>query len=303
MTRSFVFYAVAWFITSACSSVASVPQGDQRTMELAERDYQQKNWRAAAAALDSITAADPSNSLAWLHLGISRQELAQYDQAIAAYKHIENDPSFGVRALYREAVSLAKTNRNSEALNVLDKAVAAGFARPETIQQEPDFAPLRGDPQFAKIVSKADMIAHPCAYQPQYREFDFWIGEWEVVTTQGHDPAGTSSIQLILDKCVLLENWTGGGTGKSFNHYDTTRKMWIQDWVDNQSNSIHFEGGLEDGVMSFYADNVNSDGSHSRRHLQFFKLDAEHVRQFSQQSTDGGKTWSVEYDLTYNRKK
>jgi hypothetical protein len=27
------------------------------------------------------------------------------------------------------------------------------------------------------------------------------------------------------------------------------------------------------------------------------------VRQFSQRSEDGGKTWSVEYDFTYFRKK
>ena len=138
---------------------------------------------------------------------------------------------------------------------------------------------------------------------PEYRQFDFWIGEWDVVTTQGHDPAGSSSIQLILDKCVILENWTGGVTGKSFNHYDPTTKKWIQDWVDSASASVHFEGALDNGVMSFYADNLNPDGTHARRHLQFFKLDEDHVRQFSQQSSDGGKTWSVEYDLTYNRKK
>ena len=39
------------------------------------------------------------------------------------------------------------------------------------------------------------------------------------------------------------------------------------------------------------------------RHLQFFKLREDGVRQFSQGSTDGGKTWSMEYDFTYVRKK
>jgi hypothetical protein len=77
----------------------------------------------------------------------------------------------------------------------------------------------------------------------------------------------------------------------------------MQDWVDSQSNSIHFEGKLEDGVMSYYADSRKPDGTSSRRHLQFFKLDADHVRQFSQQSSDGGKSWATEYDFTYNRKK
>ena len=291
------------FVAALLCSRSSFPQANRPNLEQANRAYQHKNWQEAAAAYESIVTADPASSFAWLHLGISRHKLGQYEQAVAAYKHIENDPQFGAPALYREAASIAKLNRNADALILLDKAVDAGFARPEIIQQDPDLAALHGDPSFTKVVDKADSMAHPCAHQAEYRQFDFWIGEWDVVSTQGHDPAGTSSIQLILDKCVLLENWTGGSSGKSFNHYDTTTKKWIQDWVDNQSNSVHFEGGLENGVMSFYADSLNPDGTHARRHLQFFKLDDDHVRQFSQQSTDNGKTWSVEYDLTYNRKK
>ena len=119
----------------------------------------------------------------------------------------------------------------------------------------------------------------------------------------GHNPAGSSSIQLILDQCVVLENWTGGGTGKSFNHYDTRLKKWIQDWVDSDSNGVHFEGGLENGVMSYFADSADAQGAPIRRHMQFIKIDADHVRQFSQASSDGGKTWLPEYDFTYIRKK
>ena len=45
------------------------------------------------------------------------------------------------------------------------------------------------------------------------------------------------------------------------------------------------------------------DGSKLKRHLQFFALGSDKVRQFSQGSTDNGKTWNVEYDFTYIRKK
>jgi tetratricopeptide (TPR) repeat protein len=274
-----------------------------QAMQEAEKLYQDKNWAAAASALDTITKENPSNSLAWLHLGASRQSLQQYEEAVAAYKHLEKDANYAPRALYREAASLARLNRKDDALAALDKAVDAGFVRLQLLQQDPDLASLRDDPKFRQIVAKVDTMVHPCEHQAEYRQFDFWIGEWDVVTTQGHDPAGSSSIQLILDKCVIFENWTGGVTGKSFNHYDPATKKWIQDWVDSASSGVHFEGGLENGVMSYYADSLNADGSHARRHLQYFKLDDDHVRQFSQQSTDGGKTWAVEYDLTYNRKK
>jgi hypothetical protein len=45
------------------------------------------------------------------------------------------------------------------------------------------------------------------------------------------------------------------------------------------------------------------DGSKLKRHLQFIPMGADKVRQFSRGSTDGGATWQVEYDFTYDRKK
>jgi tetratricopeptide (TPR) repeat protein len=286
--------------SAPASSAAPATAG---AMEQANQLYSAKNWSAAAQAFAAITLTQPANALAWLRLGVSRHKLGQYESAIEAYKHIEADPQLGPSTLYREAASLAKVNRKGDAIAALNKAVDAGLTQPDLFQKDEDLASLRDDAAFKKIIEKADAVAHPCAHQPEYRQFDFWIGEWDVVTTQGHNPAGTSSIQLILDQCVVLENWTGGGTGKSFNHYDTRMKKWIQDWVDSQSNSVHFEGGLENGVMSYFADSADAQGAPIRRHMQFIKIDADHVRQFSQASSDGGKTWLPEYDFTYIRKK
>ena len=46
----------------------------------------------------------------------------------------------------------------------------------------------------------------PCS-RPEYRQFDFWIGEWEAFGLNGQK-AGDSKISLILDSCVILEEWT-----------------------------------------------------------------------------------------------
>lgn len=74
--------------------------------------------------------------------------------------------------------------------------------------------------------------------------------------------------------------------------------------MDNQGGMIHFFGGLKDGTMDFYTDDVpQPDGTNLRRHLQFFNQGPDKVRQLSQGSTDGGKTWNVEYDFTYVRAK
>jgi tetratricopeptide (TPR) repeat protein len=280
--------------------------GSAPSLERANKFYSDKDWSAAAQAFESITHAEPANAFAWLRLGVSRHKLGRYEQAVEAYKRIENDPQLGPSALYREAASMAAWNKKDDAIALLDRAVAAGLAQPDLFQKDPDLVSLHGDPAFKKVIDRADAVAHPCVHQAEYREFDFWLGEWDVVTSNGHNPAGASSIQLLLDQCVLLENWTGGsgGTGKSFNHFDTRTRKWIQDWVDSQSNSVHFEGAMEkDGVMHYYAEDLDAQGKPVKRHLQFFNLDKDHVRQFSQQSSDGGKTWQTEYDFLYVRKK
>jgi len=95
-----------------------------------------------------------------------------------------------------------------------------------------------------------------------------------------------------------------GYAGKSYNVYNPSMKRWEQFWVDNAGGMIHFYGGLRNGVMDFYTDDIpQASGPPLKRHLQFFNLDANTVRQFSQGSTDGGKTWNAEYDFTYNRAK
>ncbi len=105
----------------------------------------------------------------------------------------------------------------------------------------------------------------------------------------------------------MQENWKSLNSlysGKSYNIYNPALKRWEQYWVDNVGGNIFFHGGLKEGVMDYFTDDIpQPDGTTLRRHLQFFKLGADKVRQFSQGSTDGGKTWHVEYDFTYTKKK
>ena len=53
------------------------------------------------------------------------------------------------------------------------------------------------------------------------RDFDFWIGEWDVFGPQGRQ-VGTNSITPLLDGAALAEHWRGAGgvEGHSINAYD-----------------------------------------------------------------------------------
>ena len=150
----------------------------------------------------------------------------------------------------------------------------------------------------------------PCSL-PGFRQFDFWIGEWDVYSNANGKLAGTSKISLILDSCIILEEWTSAGafkglvySGKSFNKYNPGTRQWQQTWVDNTGNSTEFLRGVaEKDKVTFYADHVlDNKGNEYMRRLTFFKLADNKVRQFGEKSTDGGKTWITEYDLEYRRK-
>ncbi len=149
----------------------------------------------------------------------------------------------------------------------------------------------------------------PCS-KPEFRQFDFWVGEWEAFATNGNK-SGDSKISIILDSCVILEEWTGTPnqgftyTGKSFNSYNAASRQWQQTWTDNTGNTTEFmQGDGSHGKIIFVADKVTGPkGELFMRRLTFTKLTNDKVRQFGEKSDDEGKTWVVEYDLEYRRKK
>jgi hypothetical protein len=150
----------------------------------------------------------------------------------------------------------------------------------------------------------------PCS-NPVYRQFDFWVGEWEAFAPNGNK-GGDSKISIILDSCIILEEWTSTNTtqglryaGKSFNTYNNATMQWQQTWVDNVGGSTEYlRGEAGDGKIIFYADKVISPGGILfMRRLTFTKLSNDKVRQLGERSDDGGQTWKTEYDLEYRRKK
>ncbi len=297
------FVTLMFFVASlhAPSARAEVSLGAQ-----ADAAYTAKDWRKTAELYRKIVDSHPDNS-AWYRLGFALVKLGRNDEAIAVFTHAE---SKGLPKFYVEfglALTYAASDRD-KAFEHLQNAAANGFNLTHVMETEDLLAPLRADARFAKILDQVRKNEMPCANTVENRQFDFWIGEWNVVVSGTEAPqVGSSKIELILNQCVVLENWTSARSpyaGKSFNIYNTDLKRWEQFWVDNIGGTIFFHGNLQNGVMDYWMDDVRQpDGKMLRRHLQFFKLDADTVRQFSQGSNDGGKTWSAEYDFTYRRKK
>ncbi|MBX7218628.1 MAG: hypothetical protein K1Y36_01665 [Blastocatellia bacterium] len=155
-------------------------------------------------------------------------------------------------------------------------------------------------PQTAPSVQSQP--SKPCQSKPEARQLDFWLGEW-VVTTDGQEIA-VSSIQNIIDGCVIFENYTekDGFNGKSFNFYDAHLGKWRQTWVDHTGRICDFVGEVKDGEMRYDGFTYLPDGKKMLRRMTITPLTANKVRQKVVRSLDDGKTWVPAYDFVYVRK-
>ena len=144
----------------------------------------------------------------------------------------------------------------------------------------------------------------PDCNAPEHRQFDFWVGEWNVTTPQGQ-PAGTNRIERTLEGCALMEDWTsaGGTSGSSFNFYDRATGQWYQSWIDERGGALRMSGGLVEGKMVLQTEPLRRrDGVTVVHRVSWSREDGQRVRQFWESTTDGGKTWIVAFDGMYERK-
>jgi hypothetical protein len=148
-------------------------------------------------------------------------------------------------------------------------------------------------------------VAPECA-TAVYRQFDFWLGEWEVQFADG-TPAGSNRIERILGGCALHERWTSARppyTGESFNTYRQDTGTWHQTWIDNAGSVLLLEGRWENGRMVLEGAGTDSSGTRVLNRITWSRLDnsGERVRQHWETSRDG-REWHSEFDGIYIRKR
>jgi hypothetical protein len=73
--------------------------------------------------------------------------------------------------------------------------------------------------------------------------------------------------------------------------------------VDNGGTLLNLEGGIEDGKMVLAGDTLDEKGMKVRNRITWTRVDADHVRQLWESSSDGGKTWEVAFDGMYTKRK
>jgi len=141
----------------------------------------------------------------------------------------------------------------------------------------------------------------PACAGPEFHQFDFWIGSWDV-TVQDR-AAGHNEIVPFAGGCALLENWStaGGDGGKSINVWRPAEKRWTQHWVGADGTILDLSGGLVDGRMVLTGP-VRQTANGPLMDRITWTPTPNQVRQVVEISVDSGATWRTIFDGKYNRK-
>ncbi len=145
--------------------------------------YEAKFWTKAEPLYEQLVQAQPDRGRNWYRLGVCLQGMGKHQRALDAFQKARakgmpvSIVGYNISAVY---ASMGQTDR---AIGQLTEAVKQGYAQVDQMSTDPDLQSIRGDASFASLVEQAKHNQSPCDYKPENRQFDFWVGDWDVVTT------------------------------------------------------------------------------------------------------------------------
>ena len=170
-----------------------------------------------------------------------------------------------------------------------------------------------------RAVETARPPAPPPCTASELRQFDFWVGDWELTS---HSPmpgkdewqvdpgTPTDHVEVVLDGCGLLQRWEGvpDGTtatplrGMSLSKWEPAIGKWRQVWIDNQGPMLIFTGEFKDGRMELYTDPREADGKTIVMRQVFQGIARERMSWSWERSEDAGKSFRPVWKLDCRRR-
>ncbi len=154
----------------------------------------------------------------------------------------------------------------------------------------------------------AAFAAAPVAKCPaaEYRQFDFWLGDWDTFEAgPGADTATSiarAHVDLIAAGCAVHELYeqTDGLIGDSILSFDPVRKVWQQTWVTNGGTLMVLTGVFKDGAVTLEGEYHSGSGK-NLPHRITWRAEGGGVRESAVLSKDGGKTWEPAFDVLFKK--
>ncbi len=270
----------------------------------ADRLFASGDWARAVDAYTARTAENPEDAPAWFQLAVSARQAERYSTALNALAKAERLEFSPVRISFERARLSVLAGDRDAAAEELKSIAASGFTAVNFITGDPLLSTLQGHAGYDTVVGEMSVKAYPCEHDALFSEFDFWVGSWDV-----HVAAGTFAGNNVIEKsqrgCVLTENWSSasGGTGTSINYVDKITGDWVQIWNDASGGQINIRGGMTDGGMLLSGTiHTVADGTTLPFRGLWTPLPDGRVRQFFEQSSDDGATWTPWFEGFYTRR-
>lgn len=156
-------------------------------------------------------------------------------------------------------------------------------------------------------------------FTDKYREFDFWIGEWDVNLRKPNDKfeyidwkESKAKIYSILDGRGVLELWEEESNGSpsstiigySLRYYNPDKNKW-ELWLNwpgiNRSGSQQFNGKFRHGRGEFFRQTPINDSIVNITRYTFSDITPKSLRWDGASSTDKGKTWASGWIMEFSR--
>jgi hypothetical protein len=302
--------AIALSLAVNAGGQPTQPQPSAEELQKAAQAFGKPDWPEALRQYSDISARFPKHALSRFRIGVARLELGKLAEAEQDFREGERLGVGPGNAAYRLAQVFSEAGRIDSAVAQLLRSASNGLFVPATsLEGDAHLARVKQTSRWAEVTTAFDRISRPCMHDDRYREFDFWVGDWDVRPTAAPAaPPSRNTITLEYNGCIIHEHWQpagGAGGGESFNLFDRSFNEWRQTWVDATGGQHDYRGKREGKNMVYYGELPPPPGQTARSHtrLTFFNISPDSVRQFAETSTDGGKTWTVSYDLMYVRRK
>lgn len=154
--------------------------------------------------------------------------------------------------------------------------------------------------------------------RPEARQFDFWIGEWDVVNRNRTEDSATwyvtgratDRVYAVAGGCAIVEHWRGEAFGTHILGYsvravDEESGKWKLVLLWPQPGRTRFGvryGSFRHGRGLFSKEVTGPDGATFLSRFVFSDVGSDSLRWESNRSTDGGRTWSARWIMEFRRR-
>lgn len=156
---------------------------------------------------------------------------------------------------------------------------------------------------LANINAQDEAAPPPPCSQPEFNQFDFWVGEWDA--TWSDTLHGSNNITKDYGGCVIIEHFdsapAGQFKGMSVSTYNVKTGNWQQTWVDNNGAYLDFVGGWDGSQMVLSRSFERNDSTIYQRMVWHDIAENSFLWNW-ENSLDNGQTWNLLWQIDYQRK-